>query len=755
MVMKTPGVYIVEKDAFPNSVVQVATAVPAFIGYTQKAMNGSVSLHETPKRLTSMADYHKYFGGAPDPKFKIVPLEERDGPSPLSSEGSALPPELPVAEFTATSPTASEKYELVQVSKAFALFGAMQLFFLNGGGDCYVTSIGTYDMDETDINADAMLRAIDRLKKEPEPTLLVIPETTRLARQEAAKIHKAMLKHCGTDMGHRFAILDISGGYLDQTSPRGDPIEVFRNDIGVDDLGYAAAYYPWLESTVFQSRDFTFDNIEWSSRTTFIDLLKRSVSNAAELVPEIERIGTPVLSGDFTISVPSGATVVLTAGDVSAQDEGSSAAPLIYQIYGDAQGMSGKLVASGTKDPALTRFTQQDLETGQVSFIHDPALGTSGHFDLVVTDETGNTTNAHKIAVVVGTAVLKLEDVQRGKTIVIDFPKNHSGSNPDSVMLLGADMEDHAAAIAADATTKKNADDVVTPSINAVPGKTKTVPGVGVWSVGDAGKVTFAPIADFKGPSATVSYTIAIGGTVQAPSEIKILLDGGETGKADNAALTATVDKTMRAVTPLYSHVMDAIAKYMNAMPPAAAMAGVYTAVDASRGVWKAPANVSINSVVEPMVNIAHAEQENLNVSTTGKSINAIRPFTGEGTLVWGARTLDGNSLDWRYINIRRTMIMLEQSIRLATNAYMFEPNTENTWVTMRSMIENYLTGVWKEGGLAGSVPTDAFSVRIGLGETMTPKDILEGVLRISILLAVSRPAEFMEVTFQQQMQKS
>ena len=200
---------------------------------------------------------------------------------------------------------------------------------------------------------------------------------------------------------------------------------------------------------------------------------------------------------------------------------------------------------------------------------------------------------------------------------------------------------------------------------------------------------------------------------------------------------------------------MAAIKFKLNQLPPAAAMAGIYTRIDNSRGVWKAPANTSMSAVVSPTVNISHDEQENLNVDTNGKSINAIRTFIGEGTLVWGARTLDGNSLDWRYISVRRTMIMLEESIRLAAKAYVFEPNDANTWVTMKSMIRNFLTGIWKRGGLAGAVPEDAFSVHVGLGDTMTGEDILEGILRISVFVAVTRPAEFIEITFQQQMQKS
>ena len=184
-------------------------------------------------------------------------------------------------------------------------------------------------------------------------------------------------------------------------------------------------------------------------------------------------------------------------------------------------------------------------------------------------------------------------------------------------------------------------------------------------------------------------------------------------------------------------------------------MAGVYTMVDNTRGVWKAPANLSLNGVISPAVNITSEDQEDLNVTTQGKSVNAIRSFMGEGVVVWGARTLDGNSLDWRYINVRRTMIMIEESVRNATKAHVFEPNVANTWVTIKSMIRNFLTSVWKRGGLAGNSPEEAFSVFVGLGETMTPDDILEGILRVSVLVAVSRPAEFIEITFEQQMQKS
>ena len=162
-----------------------------------------------------------------------------------------------------------------------------------------------------------------------------------------------------------------------------------------------------------------------------------------------------------------------------------------------------------------------------------------------------------------------------------------------------------------------------------------------------------------------------------------------------------------------------------------------------------------MNSVTKPATAIGHHEQEDLNAPAMGQSVNAIRSFPGEGTLVWGARTMDANNLDWRYLSVRRTMIMLEQSIKNACKAYVFEPNDANTWNTLRSMVRNFLTGVWKRGGLAGTTPEDAFQVFIGLGETMTPEDILDGLLRVTVMAAVIRPAEFIEITFQLQMQRS
>jgi phage tail sheath protein FI len=525
--MKTPGVYIVEKNAFPNSVVEVATAVPAFIGYTEKADNRGKTLRNKPWRITSMSEFHNYYGLAPDPQFKISkkpndPAVEAD----FSQDGI--------------------EYILEQTGGNYLLYRSMLLFFQNGGGPCYIVSVGSYS---DSIEADQMKKGIETLIKEQEPTMVVIPETVRLKVDDSINVQQTMLAHCGGKMKSRVAILDVWDGQKERQDPAGDPIENFRGKLGINYLDYAAAYYPWVNTSIVQDNELSFENV--ANKDVLQGLLRSEAGAGAEEASKKAQQQQEAI--DSITSWDNAAKAAKPKGEKAAEGEGAPA-------------------ASG--------------------------------------------------------------------------------------------------------------DDV--------------------------------------------------------------------------AAQKSLLGKSLLAMSPLlYGSILGAIKNQLNLLPPAAAMAGIYTMVDNSRGVWKAPANVSLNAVVSPAVNISHDDQEDLNVTTQGKSINAIRTFIGEGTLVWGARTLDGNSLDWRYVNVRRTMIMLEESIRLATKAYVFEPNDANTWVTIKSMIRNFLNGIWKRGGLAGAVPDDAFSIHVGLGETMTSEDILEGILRVTVLVAISRPAEFIEITFQQQMQKS
>jgi phage tail sheath protein FI len=251
---------------------------------------------------------------------------------------------------------------------------------------------------------------------------------------------------------------------------------------------------------------------------------------------------------------------------------------------------------------------------------------------------------------------------------------------------------------------------------------------------------------------ARVDAFLALPSTAAA---IAVIDDASKSG-AEKAPHITNVHQSLKASSISYVKILEELRSQINLLPPSSALAGLYTLVDTTRGVWKAPANLSVSSVNAPAINISHEEQQDMNVDAiSGKSVNVIRPFPGIGTLVWGARTLDGNSQDWRYVNVRRTLIMVEQSLKLATRSYVFEPNDAGTWVTISSMMNNFLYNLWKQGALAGAAPEEAYSVSIGLGATMTPTDILDGIMRITVKLAIVRPAEFIVITFQQQQQTS
>ncbi|TPW15116.1 MAG: hypothetical protein FD130_1257, partial [Halothiobacillaceae bacterium] len=237
--MKTPGVYIVEKSAFPNSVVEVATAVPAFIGYTEKADNKGKTLLNKPWRITSMSEFHNYFGFAPTPLFEIT------------EKAAASSDEV---EFS----LAGKDYLLKQTAGKNLLYYSMLLFFQNGGGPCYIVSVGSY---ADAVEADKLIKGINLLVKEQEPTMVVVPETVLLDEQNSISVQQAALAHCGGKMKNRIAILDIWGGYKDRQDPTGDCIDNFRSALGINYLDYATAYYPWVNTTIVQDKDLGYGNV--------------------------------------------------------------------------------------------------------------------------------------------------------------------------------------------------------------------------------------------------------------------------------------------------------------------------------------------------------------------------------------------------------------------------------------------------------------------------------------------------------------
>jgi len=608
--MKTPGVYIQELDAFGNAVVPVPTAVPAFIGYTAQTSYNGKSLLNKAVKVTSLAEFLAIFGNTP-PKVQYsvtsnilperlealekavaatakekaaadkavadagtdVTTEQTKAASDADAAATAASGALDTAnadtnikaladaEKALADNTAPENdsdlqaavktaqstfddlannadfvvngyaYNLKTETINYRLYSGVKFFYENGGGDCYIMTIGAYDYSKKAItDTTDFVSAITLLKKETEPTMLVIPDavevinpngTTLLEKYaNAYSLQNEMINHCG-EMMSRVAILDIPGGFSEPMVGT-KSFEQFRSSVepSIPKFNsYGVAYYPWLHTTVYQTSEISYQNINKDSYSAVETLL-----------------------------------------------------------------------------------------------------------NIEFTDESG---------------VL----------------------NPDMAKIISA-------------------------------------------------------------------FT--------ANPETSL----------DKANLI------LQNLSKSYQLLMGSVMGHMNLMAPSAGMAGIYTSVDNNEGVWIAPANVGVQSTVAPSIKIDNHAQEGLNMPIDGKSICAIRAFTGRGNLVWGARTLDGNSNDWRYVNVRRTLIYIEQSVQDASKAYVFAPNDSSTWINVKSMISNFLTGLWNQGGLVGPKPSDAYSVSVGLGSTMTGDDILNGIMRVSVKVAVSHPAEFIEITFQQEMQK-
>lgn len=525
--LATPGVYIEEKNAFPNTVAGIPTSVPAFVGYTQITKKDGRSLINKPVRINSLTDYVNTFGRGIVTKFNIQSADNEEGAViSVSGKEYKLTPENP---------------------SRFLLFDSIRLYFANGGSTCWVVSTGGYLKDNnpapspakddkggkgnpppakqeggTELNAiskKALLDGIQALIMEEEPSMLLVPESVMLEEADCFAVQQEMLTHCGFKMKNRFAILDVYNGSRPRTYDKNDVVNRFREGIGLNQLAYGAAYYPWVHASIIDNEEISINYI------SNLDVLETILSKEA--------------------------------------DEISSNPKKAEEVKNE-----------------LKRINQKDQDTEKLT-------------------------------------------------------------------------------------------------------------------------------------------------------------------------------QMLNVISPSFKKLMSGIKTHLNILPPAAGMAGVYCMVDNERGIWKAPANVSVNSVSSPTVKLTHDDQEDLNVTVSGKSINAIRAFVGDGTTVWGARTLDGNSGDWKYINVRRTITFIEQSIKYAAKKYVYEPNTANTWVLIRSMISSFLGGIWRQGGLVGLTSGEAYDVQVGLGSTMTSNDVLDGIMRITVKVAVSRPAEFIVITFQQKMQES
>lgn len=226
-------------------------------------------------------------------------------------------------------------------------------------------------------------------------------------------------------------------------------------------------------------------------------------------------------------------------------------------------------------------------------------------------------------------------------------------------------------------------------------------------------------------------------------------------GQSDPASIFPPFASSYVGLYYPWIRVVDPITQATMLVPPGGHIAGAIAATDDARGVHKAPANVEVAGIllndlpgnIKPLeYTISKGDQEILNP----RGVNAIRDFrtSGLGIRIWGARTLSSDA-QWKYINVRRLFIFVEQSVIQGTQWVVFEPNNEVTWSRVRRSLDVFLTSVWHSGALVGATPDEAFFVRCD-NTTMTQDDIDNGRLICLVGMAPAKPAEFVIFRFSQ-----
>jgi len=602
---KTPGVYVEEISIFPPSVAPVETAIPAFIGYTEKAIRKEEDLTNVPTRITSLLEFERYFGRAKVEQFLF------------DVDFNVITNELIV--------TTIKKPEL-----DYHLYYAMQMFFANGGGPCYIVSVGNFDAA---IDFGTLTTGVDAVEKVDEVTLLVSPDAVGLTPDQHTSLMNTALQQCSL-LQDRFTIMDIKGAGVTEHDTA--LIGAFRNKVSsrLDEVKYGAVYYPYLETIL--NFNYTADSVQ--------------IRNYTE---------------------------------------------------------GGKVITGSNVDTLRTTLKEA--------------------VDTVNTKKSA--LEAAKIALATAKKSKEIADKIKATLAALPDETDTAGAKTALINLLGEEDD-----IPADIKT----------SIDA-----------------EADIATIRGAADTYATSQATNVTTKEGDVTTKEAEVTTAQAACDTAVealvAEGDISYTTIDKIETSHNAIFNAIKQKLTNEIRVvLPPSSTIAGIYATVDRTRGVWKAPANESINFVVKPTIKITDREQDDLNVHVDGgKSVNAIRGFTGRGNLVWGARTLAGNDNEWRYVSVRRFFNFVEESVKKATSVFVFEPNSKNTWVKVKAMIENFLIVQWRAGALVGDKPEHAFFVKVGLNETMTAEDVLNGYMVVEIGMAVVRPAEFIILQFSHKMQES
>ena len=688
---KTPGVFVEEIPKFPPSIAEVETAIPAFVGYTQMASNAGESLLNKPVKISSLLEYTTYYGGPHAPDHIDVTVD-------------------PGNNYAVTNVA-------IDTGKLFYLYDSVRMFYDNGGGDCYIVSVGNYYNSSNALNAVASGNEADAVnfpglrvglaavEKEDEPTILLFPDAVMLPGSEFYGLQQMAIAQAAK-LQDRVALLDLrENGF----SNFNDAVKDFRDNIGINNLKYAMAYGPWLYSSF--AKDVAFE--------TFGNFVKDGSSNPINL---------GVVSSDVA------ANQLIADLNNAMLDVGALTATINTYLNANASGVLGANTTPST--PIVVRDKMKSY-VAAISAASTDALAKTALTSLA---DYVNNVATNLQTVLTGATYFKSQQMVND---VKSYAQSDSLWRGGAKKVLGVTTNAGVLGFTGEAiaTLRSN---------YAIAGN--------LWLGVDPTVILPSPTvpADpkvYTGGTDKIKAQLMANDIAAAFEKIALFID---TIVASAASYKKAAQDSLYNLHPVVSNIVKSIKREMAKLPPSGAIAGIYARVDAAKGVWKAPANESINSITGPVYAISADEQASLNVDTqAGKSVNAIRTFTGKGTLVWGARTLAGNDNEWRYVSVRRFFNMVEESSRKATESFVFEANDANTWVKVQGMIENFLTTLRRAGALQGAKAEHAFYVSVGLGKTMTALDILEGRMIVEIGMAVVRPAEFIILRFSHKMAES
>jgi phage tail sheath protein FI len=608
--MKTPGVYIVEKNAFPNSVVEVATAVPAFIGYTEFADNKGKTLLNRPWRISSLAEFHQYYGFAPKAKFVIG---ARPDPKAVAAAKAAAANALSVG--VATAEQALAVAVSIQAEKAQALAQAEVDLDADPAKPNLVTARGTAKSESNAAAADVATAQ----------AALAVAKTNAESAVAAARNAQAVADAKAAATAAKTKVLEVAKKEKDLA----DAAKTLADKVlALAEADAALATNPGDSTLIGNQKTAATDKQTAEAAVDEAQLALNAIKN-----PSPADAGAPVDGptafklgdSEYLLTQPDGAAggrFMLYAGMRQFFQNGGG--PCYIVSVGDYS-------ADAVEADALTGGIDTLIKEQEPTMVVIPDAMLLSESDCISVQQQMLMHCGDKMRSRV--AILDIwggwKDIKDEPNCIAEF-RNH----------LGINYLDFAAAYYPWVHTtvvqdnELNYTNIANPEVlQAVlrtelklgkdePPKSAPLKQQAMWgAVDDIGKTE----AHWKDVVIARAQTE---GKTCTPEEL-----------TQGARMQVhLLNKSLSALSPTFNTLMGEIRNRLNLLPPSAAMAGVYTMVDNSRGVWKAPANVSINGVTAPAVNLSAADQEDLNVTTQGKSINAIRSFIGEGVLVWGAR---------------------------------------------------------------------------------------------------------------------